>query len=177
VNSTAGTSTDSGTAAFDSVTGFKVSEVISTAVDLSNNALFLAATAGGVNASLLNLDVDAAGGDQAITIEPTVAAGAAGQAVGVTFAVSARGILTLSGTGASAVDTLAEWLTEAAAVAATLGDILAFEFGGDTYVFAENAAQDVLVKLVGITGATGLVEVSAATTSTTAGAILYADIA
>lgn len=176
VNSTAGTSTDSGTAAFDSVTGFKVSEVISTAVDLSTNALFQAATAGGVNASLLNLDVDAAAADQAITIEPT-ATNANGQAVGVTYSVSARGILTLGGTGASAVDTLAEWLTEASAVAATLGDILAFEFGGDTYVFVENAAQDVLVKLVGVTGATGLVEVSAATTSTTAGAILYADIA
>ncbi|MDO9318166.1 MAG: calcium-binding protein [Gammaproteobacteria bacterium] len=175
VNSTAGTSTDSGTAAFDSVTGFKVSEVISTAVDLSSNALFKAATAGGVNASLLNLDVDAAAADQAIAIEPT-ATTLAGQAVGVTYSVSSRGILTLSGTGASAVDTLAEWLTEASAVAATLGDILAFEFGGDTYVFAENAAQDVLVKLVGVTGATGLVEVSAATTSTVAGAILYADI-
>lgn len=176
VNSTAGTSTDSGTAAFDSVTGFNVSEVISTAVDLSTTALFQAATAGGVNASLLNLDIDAAAADQAITIEPT-ATNANGQAVGVTYSVSARGILTLGGTGASAVDTLAEWLTEASAVAATLGDILAFEFGGDTYVFAENAAQDVLVKLVGVTGATGLVEVSAATTSTTAGAILYADIA
>ncbi len=178
VNSTAGTSTDSGTAAFDSVTGFKVSEVISTAVDLSTNALFQAATAGGVNASLLNLDIDAAAADQAITIEPT-ATSLAGQAVGVTYSVSARGILTLGGTGASAVDTLAEWLTEASAVAATLGDILAFEFGGDTYVFADNGTtgQDVLVKLVGVTGATGLVEVSAATTSTTAGAILYADIA
>ncbi|MDO8272459.1 MAG: hypothetical protein Q7U82_11185, partial [Gammaproteobacteria bacterium] len=176
VNSTAGTSTDSGTAAFDSVTGFKVSEVISTAVDLSSNALFQAATAGGVNASLLNLDLDPAAGDQAIAIEAT-ATTLAGQAVGVTYSVSSRGILTLSGTGASAVDTLAEWLTEASAVAATLGDILAFEFGGDTYVFAENAAQDVLVKLVGVTGATGLVEVSGATTATVAGAILYADIA
>ncbi len=86
-----------------------------------------------------------------------------------------NGILTLAGTGASTVDTLAEWLTEAAAVAATAGDVLAFQFGSDTYVFAQNGTADVFVQLVGVTGVTSLVEVSNSTTAA-ANAILYADL-
>jgi hypothetical protein len=93
----------------------------------------------------------------------------------VTYSVT-KGILTLGGAGASAVDTLGEWLTEAAAAAATDGDILAFEFGGSTYVFAQNGANDVLTKLDGVTGAAALVELSG-TTSNVANAIYYFDIA
>jgi hypothetical protein len=49
-----------------------------------------------------------------------------------------------------------------------------FEFGGDSYVYAENGTADVLVQLVGVAG-TGLVEASAATTAA-AGRILFLDI-
>jgi len=168
----------SSTTAFDKVTGFTLSAAISTAADLSTNAKFQAttATAGGSDVDLLNIDVDADASvptDQALAVEAN-GTGAA-QAASATYTVT-NGILTLSGTGAAAVDTLAEWLAEAAAVAATAGDILAFQFGSDTYVYAQNGSADVLVQLVGVTGATSLVEVGAATTAS-AGAILYADIA
>jgi hypothetical protein len=45
-------------------------------------------------------------------------------------------------------------LTAAVAVASTAGEMLAFEFGGDTFVFTENGTQDVVVNMVGVTGAT-----------------------
>ena len=60
-------------------------------------------------------------------------------------------------------------------IAATDGEILAFEFSGDTYVFAQNGAHDVLVELDGVTGAAALLEVSNATTAVD-NTILYADI-
>ena len=105
--------------------------------------------------------------------ETSIHAGA-GQMAGVTYKV-ASGILTLSGAGASSVDTIGEWLTEAAAVAATNGDILAFEFGGDTYVYGQNGSADVLVQLVGVTGAAALAEGGAATTGV-ANTIHYLDL-
>ncbi len=71
------------------------------------------------------------------------------------------------------MDTLAEWLTEAAAVAATAGDTLGFVFGGHTYVFAQNGAQDVLVQLVGVS-ATSLV-LAAVGTAASAGAVIIGD--
>ncbi len=175
IGSLAGTSTDSGTAAFDVVTGFKVAEAITAATDLSSRANFMASSAGGANMSILELDLDTAGPvDLGINVEANATA-LVGQAIGVTYTVT-NGKLTLGGTGASTVDTLGEWLTEAAAVAATAGDILVFEFGGDSYVYAENGTADVLVQLVGVTGATGLVEAGAATTAA-AGRILFLDIA
>jgi len=159
---------ESTTAASDSVIGFKLAEAIATAADLSTNALFQASTAGGANASMLGLDLGA-------TVAAAVAdATGAGTGVGVTFDIT-DGILTLGGAGASTVDTLGEWLAEAAAVATTAGDVVAFEFGGDTYVFAENGATDVLVKLVGVTGAAGLLDANG-TTTTAANTILFTDI-
>ncbi|MDA0897254.1 MAG: hypothetical protein O3A71_10605, partial [Proteobacteria bacterium] len=171
--STAGTSTDSGTAAFDTVTGFNTATAAIASVDLSSDANIIASTAGGANLSTLSIDADAAGGDQLLAVEANGTG--AGVVAGVTYTVK-NGILTLSGAAASSIDTLGEWQTEAAAVAATLGDILAFEFSGNTYVFAENGAADVFVSLVGVTGATSLVETSNATTAAI-GAILYSDVA
>jgi len=170
--STAGTSTDSGTAAFDTVTGFNTATAAIASVDLSSDAKIIASTAGGANLSTLSIDADAAGGDQALAVEANGTG--AGVVTGVTYTVK-NGILTLSGSGVGTIDTLGEWQTEAAAVAATLGDILAFEFSGNTYVFAENGAADVFVSLVGVTGATSLVETSATTTAAI-GTILFADV-
>ncbi|TFW30834.1 DUF4214 domain-containing protein [Duganella callida] len=176
-DATTGVSTDSGTAAFDVVNGFKtVATAITTGVDFSDNAHFQSTAAGNANLNLLKLNVltdDAgAGNGTAVTVAAHADATGTGQAVGVTYDVT-DGILTLGGTGASAVDTLAEWLTEAAAVAGTNGDAIAFQFGSDTYVFVQNGAADVLVELVGVSGASALVKASGSTTAD-AGTILFA---
>ncbi|MGV8900580.1 MAG: beta strand repeat-containing protein [Burkholderiaceae bacterium] len=172
-----GTSSDSSTAAADTINGYVLSSAI-TAADLTTGGAavaFQASIAGGANLSLLSLNLTAAASaDQAITVEANATA-LVGQAAGVTYTVTS-GILTLAGAGAAAVDTLGEWLVEAQAVAATAGDILAFQFGGNTYVYAENGAQDVLINLAGVTGATSLVEITGSTTAA-AGSILFADIA
>ncbi|MFZ5472459.1 MAG: beta strand repeat-containing protein [Pseudomonadota bacterium] len=175
---TAGDIVGSGTGTMDSITGFSLVSSAISAVDFSSNANFQGSTAGGANLNLLNLDmwVDDAGAGTGTNLNLAVEANGtgSGQAAGVTYTVT-NGILTLSGAGASNVDTLGEWLVEAAAVAATNGDILAFQFGSDTYVYAQNGTADLLVQLVGVTGATSLVEVSNSTTAS-AGAILFADL-
>ncbi|QJY32164.1 calcium-binding protein [Diaphorobacter sp. JS3050] len=176
-DNTAGDIIGSGTSAADTITGFGLVSTGITGADLSTNAKIQAYTAAGANLTVLNLDVTAddagvgAGANQALAVEAN--ATGAGQAAGVTYTVT-NGILTLGGAGAAAVDTLGEWLVEAAAVAATAGDVLGFQFGSDTYVFAQNGTADVLVQLVGVAGSS-LVEVSGATTAS-AGAILYADL-
>jgi Ca2+-binding RTX toxin-like protein len=174
-----GAHTDSGTSAFDQITGFKTVGSVITNIDLQSQAKFIAATAGGTDLSILNItaleDDGGVTGGKALDLKVEADATGVGQAIGVNYEVK-NGLLTLSGTGASAVDTLGEWLTEAAAVAATAGDVLAFEFGGSTYVFAENGAQDVLVQLVGVTGSSGLVEVTGGANATAAvGSILFGD--
>lgn len=98
-----------------------------------------------------------------------------GQHAGVTYTIK-DGILTLGGAGASTVDALGEWLTEVPAVAATNGDALAFQFGSDTYAFVQNGNADLLVKLVGVTGAAAFAETSASTTGAD-NTIYFADIA
>lgn len=177
-NSDANTDTNSSsTTDFDAVSGFSLSAAITTATNLSTIANFQAATAGGTSVSLLNIDLTeddgGAGTGQNLALSVEGDSTGAAQAAGATYDVT-DGILTLSGAGAAAVDTLAEWLTEAAAVAATDGEALAFEFDGDTYVFAQNAGQDVLVQLVGVTGAAALTVVGNATT-TVANTILIGD--
>jgi len=169
-NSIDGTSTDSGTANFDSVNGFKLADAITTAANLSNVANLLGNTSGGADLSVLALNLTDNGAANVVVAAHADATGN-GQAVGVTYDVT-DGILTLAGTGAASVDTLGEWLAEAAVVAAAAGETVAFEFGTDTYVFAQNGTDDVLVKLVGVTGATGLVEGVAATTAA-AGSIVF----
>ena len=171
--------TDSGTALFDTINGFKtVGTAISTAVDFKTQAKFLAAAAGNTDLSILNItalkDDAGAGAGTALTLAVEANATGVGQGAGVSYTVK-DGILTLSGTGASSVDTLGKWLLEASAVAATDGEILAFQFGANTYVFAQNGAQDVFVELAGVT-AIGLVGVTAgATTTAAAGSILFGD--
>lgn len=143
--------TDSTTAAFDSINGFTLAT--KTTAGFTDQATFLAAgTTGGSNVSILDITAGAA----AVSIKGNATA-AAGQHAGVTFTIK-DGILTLGGTGASTVDTLGEWLTEAnSALGGTAGASIAFEFGSDTYVYTENSLTDILVKLVGVTGADALV--------------------
>jgi len=171
------TSNDSFTGAADVVNGFTLLSAISTGADFSSVTNFQGASAGGANASMLSIDLTKDDSNPSTTGTGLAVAikndgSGTGQAAGVTYTVT-NGILTLSGAGASTVDTLGEWLTEAAAVAATNGETLAFVFGGDTYVFAQNANQDVLVQLVGVQ-ASSLVLASNSTTAS-AGALLIGD--
>jgi S-layer protein len=85
----------------------------------------------------------------------------AGVAAAVLITVD-DGILTLTGTGAAAIDTLAEWVVEANATVDANEEAVAFEFGGDTYVYQQQAAGDVLVELDGVTGITDMALVAAA---------------
>jgi hypothetical protein len=55
-------------------------------------------------------------------------------------------------------------------VAATDGETLAFVFDGSTYVFTQNGSQDLLVKLDGITNATGVTLITAGSTALTGAA-------
>ena len=146
---------DSTAAAPDTVNGFGLT---SAAIDSTLVAVDLTGTnfgtskAGGTEVDRLDL--------AGVVIEANVTT-AAGQAAGVTYSI-ADGILTLGGAGASAIDTLGEWLTEASAIASASTETLAFQFGGDTYVF-QNGTADTLVKLAGITGVAGLAVADAST--------------
>ncbi len=176
LDTTVGVFSDSTTAAADAVTGFTLTSAITAAANFSTAANFVGSTVGGANASLLSIDFtdDDGAGTNGTNLAVAIEANGtgAGQAAGVTYTVT-NGVLTLSGTGASSVDTLGEWLTEAAAVSATNGEVVAFQFGADTYVFGQHGAQDVLVQLVGV-AATGLVLAGAATTAA-AGSVLIGD--
>jgi S-layer protein len=171
--STAGTSSDSTTAAHSIVTDFGTMAAQSTALDLSTNAKFIASTVLGTADALQVNMTTAVGGNQAVAVEADSTAAAA-QAANATFAVK-NGIMTLAGNGASAVDTLGEWLTEAAAAAANNGDVIAFEFSGDTYLFGQNAGNDLLVELDGVTGVDGLIELSNSYSSALTNVITYFD--
>ena len=85
----------------------------------------------------------------------------AGVAAAVTITVD-DGILTLGGTGAGAIDTLAEWIVEANATVDANDESVAFEFNGDTYVYQQTAAGDLLVELDGVTGITDMAAAAAA---------------
>lgn len=152
----------------DTVTDFHVTTVAISATDanaIATQADFVAtanAAVGGAEVDVLNF-----GG---ATVEADTVAPATGVAVGVNYSVL-NGILTLSGSGASAVDTLGEWLVEASAVASTGTETLAFQFGGSTYVFS-NGATDTLVALSGVTGVSGIANIYAGTAAIATNSIL-----
>jgi hypothetical protein len=67
--------------------------------------------------------------------------------------------MSISSTTATDIDTLAEMVTAANTIAATQGETIGFQFGGNTYVFTENgvgATADILVELTAVTGVAGL---------------------
>jgi len=72
-----------------------------------------------------------------------------------------KGVVTLSGADKALVDTLGEWLVVANKAAETANESVAFEFGGNTYVFQQvtppGVTDDFLVELTGVTGVTGVV--------------------
>jgi len=167
--------THSTTSAHSKVTDFNTMGAQATAVDLSTAANVKASTVLG-DTDVLQLDFEnTASIDQAIAIEGDATATAA-QAANTTYTVT-NGILELAGNGAAAVDTLAEWLTEAAAVAATDGELVAFEFSGDTYLFGQNDTEDLLIELEGVTGVDGLLELTTTFSTALTNVVTFIDIA
>jgi len=70
------------------------------------------------------------------------------------------GLLTFSGAGPT---TLADAITLVDAAVTTAGEAVVFEYIGDSYVFVEAGAADVLVELTGTTGLNGLDNVNTTT--------------
>jgi hypothetical protein len=71
-------------------------------------------------------------------------------------AVTAKGVLTFTGAGPSTLDAA---LVIANAAADAAGEVLVFEYLGNSYVFNQTgAAADIVVKLTGVTGITNLLE-------------------
>ncbi len=113
---------------FDKITGFSAAE----------DSIFLGASADGASAS----------GSTAIAGAQTAAATA-----GVNAKISTAGVATF----AAEDDTLAEMVTTLAAdTGLTDGEVVIFEFGGNTYVYGANdtseAATDYLIELTGVVG-------------------------
>ncbi len=156
-----GTGTLTGsTTSFDKISDFgKVSSAASATevAAMSSVANFQSATLGkgGVDADMLGtLAVTATlGGVQAATdVKAAVT-----NAVSITATETAKGVLALSGAEAASVDTLTEWVAVANIMAATNGNVVVFEFGGNTYVFQQDSGTgDDLVQLTGVTGVTGI---------------------
>ena len=158
---------DSGTTAFDTVSDFGLVTTALTAAQVgtlsATNAfgvsIATATTLGGAATDLLDL-----------TDAPTFAAASSANNVAsasgnagstITANISAKGVITVGGGDAALVNTLAEWVGIANALAATSHNVAVFEFGGSTYVFQQNTTgnvtDDALVQLVGVTGVTGAV--------------------
>lgn len=130
---------DSSTTAYDQITGFRAGATsageVSDMLDFSNAALnaYTATAVAGYTSAQL------------------------------TVAVSAAGLTTFAGTSAASL-TLAEKVSAVQSVVITTnGDSAFFIDSGNTYVFNNETAGDVLVQLVGLTGVTALITTNAAT--------------
>lgn len=141
----------SNTAGAESITGFAKTAAVSVssaAADATAKAAAIAA------ADKLTVDVDGVT-DEAV----------ANASVSLLAATLSNGVLTFTGAGPA---TLAAALVIADDFAETIGETVAFQYLGDTYVYAQGAthvagatavtAADVLVKLTGVTGVANLSE-------------------
>lgn len=138
-----GVGSDSTDVAFDQITDFTLASA-NWAGDAANDSVaeFQALTVGGEQADILDINVYSGNNNVALT----VASGA-----GIT-----AGILNVSGAGNNFAAAIALAQTATGSAPGDAGETLAFEFGGNTYVFTENGANDVLVELTAVTGVTGL---------------------
>lgn len=100
-------------------------------------------------------DASAQGAFDVVTIGSAVAQAA--DDVSTTDPVSVKdGKLTFNGAGPA---TLADAITAVDTQLATDGEAVVFEYVGDSYIFVQDGATDVVVKLTGVTGLNGLDEV------------------
>lgn len=147
----------SGATTYDTIADFgKVTIATSTtetAAMSSVSAFQATATAkGGAAADMLDVE-----GTATLAVAATgtdVSAGVTGGGT-ISGAITAKGIVTVTGAQSANVDTLAEWVAVTKIMTAA-GNAAAFEFGGNTYVFTEGAGTDDLVQLTGVTGVTGI---------------------
>jgi len=150
---------DSTETAYDSVTGFNMSATASVADTIDF------ATAGVVEVGVVGAELDA------VNVADAIKGGTGAEAV---TAKITNGIMTLSGVNADQIDSVAELIDAAQLVfaadhdsgtvgvqTAAAGATIGFQFGGNTYLVTEGAgagtADDAVVELVGVTGATALV--------------------
>ena len=169
---------DSGTTAatVDQISDFGLVTAAATVAEvgaMTNVATFQAAATakGGAEADLLSfttlatLGAAAPAADVVVTLEALEAGDQfAGKAITVTE--SAKGLLTVGGADAAMVDTLGEWVAIANQAAGVAGNVVTFAFGGNAYVFQQvtlaGTADDTLIELTGVTGATGITLVGGA---------------
>ena len=157
---------DSAIGAADSVNAFGVLGLPVSAPEMQmmrDAASFQAvATAkGGVDADLLRFSSAATLGGVQETLGANIDASYTGKSL--TIKESASGILTIIGSDAALVDTLAKWTFVADAMAAATGNVVAFELAGSTYVFQQGGATDDMVQLSGLAGVTGIALIGQAT--------------
>jgi hypothetical protein len=130
---------ESSTTAWDQITGFRAG--VTTAGEVSDALTF----------------------SNKVLTAYTAAAPTGYTAAQLTVAVSAVGAVTFAGTSAAAL-TLADKISAIQAVVTTNnGDTAYFTDSGNTYVFNNETAGDVVVQLVGLTGVTALITTNAAT--------------
>jgi hypothetical protein len=115
--------------------------------------------AAGVGGDRLDLVGAATAAANASATDVATASGNAGQDIS---AAIASGILSVSVADTSLMDSLTEWLAVARAMNTVDTKAVAFEFSGDTYVFQENTAGDLLIQLDNVTGITSLATSAAA---------------
>jgi hypothetical protein len=150
-NANGGTeTTDSGVAAFDKVTDFDITKDVLSLNDVDT---------GGTAAALVKAADSTGATTTANTVDITILNGVVTQITKGDGTLANK--LTL-GTSAE-VDTLAEVVAILTAdTAVTNGSAVAFEFGGNTYVFgtgnAGDAKSDTLVQLTGVTSITSLTD-------------------
>lgn len=196
VNTATGGASDSAatTTGFDKISDFGVVSAAITAATNSGLTVggFAAVTTnpGGANADVIDLFIDDAaditapslGGLAAdVNVNNAGLQAAAGTDIVagdlITASETAKGVLTLGGAAAAKVDTLAEWIAIADTMAAAQGDVVAFSFGGNSYLFQQGfgtavalqtGADDVLIELTGVTGLGGTVGITVVGTNTAA---------
>lgn len=154
-----------GTSNFDKITDFTLASASWTG-SASNNevAEFQALSIGGLGTDILDLSVTGLAIEANIASSVSTTASSVAEAVktalvgstGIITVSVTNGIMSISSTIGNDIDELGEMTAAARAIAATQGDTLGFELNGNTYVFTENGADDVLVELQAVTGVAGL---------------------
>jgi len=154
--------TESAAAANDTISDFGVATIATTAAEvtaMTNVASFQATATAKGGADMDMLEFANAVAFEAAETGVNVAGAVTGAGDTVTGALSAKGLLTLTGSDAANADTIGEMVDIMELMLNTANDVGMFEFGGDTYVMQNTAsdAQDQLIQLVGVTDATGLI--------------------
>jgi hypothetical protein len=162
-----GNDTISGGAGDDRLTGGSGADVLSGG-DGADTFVFASGDSGIISSTVFDTisDYTAGGGGDRLDLvgaPPTVRANASDINVsGATADLDtitgnvASGIISLSGDGASNVNTLDEWISVARTIVTVSGQVAAFEYGSDTYVNQENGSGDLLIKLENRTGLTSV---------------------